>query len=371
MSRNILLINSLGIGGAERVFSSLVNYFSEFNDDFSIVSIINNVGYHIEPKIKVETLTDRSSLKLFQLPFFLIKFFFICIKAKPDKVQSHLFWSNYINAICSLFLRYDAQLVHCVSFESKFPRGLSRYLHFAFSFVLLKKCSLNIFKSIEMRDEYIQLFNIPKKNTVVIYNPITLDILENKDFDTSKHVNVAVVGRFHHSKRYKDLIEVAHFFKAKCIFQCVGKGELFNAYKASIEKANIANSFILHGWVNNPISIIDTADIYLSCSESEGFPNALIEAMSRGLPAVHSECKTGPREILGEVIEESDGYKVREYGITFSVGDSKAITSIIEAFINGELKFKKFSDLSIFRAKELSKIDSLNAYRELLNGVVK
>lgn len=48
----------------------------------------------------------------------------------------------------------------------------------------------------------------------------------------------------------------------------------------------------------NPFPYTAQADLYVLPSNHEGFPNALLEALALGLPAVAADCRTGPREIL-------------------------------------------------------------------------
>ena len=58
------------------------------------------------------------------------------------------------------------------------------------------------------------------------------------------------------------------------------------------------------GVQSNPFALLRKADAYALTSQSEGFPNALIEAMAVGLPCVSVNCLTGPAEILHEAYED-------------------------------------------------------------------
>jgi glycosyltransferase involved in cell wall biosynthesis len=52
------------------------------------------------------------------------------------------------------------------------------------------------------------------------------------------------------------------------------------------------------GYVNNPLSELKAADVYVLSSRFEGSPNAIVEAMSVGTQVVAFDCPHGAREIL-------------------------------------------------------------------------
>jgi glycosyltransferase involved in cell wall biosynthesis len=69
----------------------------------------------------------------------------------------------------------------------------------------------------------------------------------------------------------------------------------------------------------NPSSIIRQCDVFVLPSRFEGFPNALLEAMSTGVCCIATDCRTGP----GEIIENGKN------GILVDVEDSRAIAEAI------------------------------------------
>ncbi|MDO4740287.1 MAG: glycosyltransferase [Eubacteriales bacterium] len=74
-----------------------------------------------------------------------------------------------------------------------------------------------------------------------------------------------------------------------------GKTEL---YRKLARELGIENSVTFQGFVKNPHGLLKQADLFVFPSRFEGMPNALLEAMSLGLPVVSTDCPSGPREIL-------------------------------------------------------------------------
>ncbi|MFY8327030.1 glycosyltransferase [Pseudoalteromonas sp. ZZD1] len=374
----VMLINSLGYGGAERVFSNLTNYFNENNVDFNVVSLLNVNDYYNCSDNKPTYLTECKALSFITLLKCLIVFFIYCVKNKVTLVQSHLFWSNYINVITSKILSYDCQLVHCVAFNSKFKKGKKRSFHFFACNFLLKYASLNVFKSYEMRDEYIELFKLDKNKTKVIYNPIDLEVSAVKSYIhnknpkiNSKPFSIGLVGRFHLSKRYFDVLKLANIVSNDFVFYCIGTGDELSEINEKLINFNLTDKVHLLGWQSEPLKLLANMDAYLCCSEAEGFPNSLIEAMSVGLPCIHSNCMTGPKEILGHVESYEGGLSYRKFGLTFEIGDIEAIKNGLNNLVKNPVLYSKYSEASLNRVKELKETDCFKEYLTVFDEASK
>lgn len=77
----------------------------------------------------------------------------------------------------------------------------------------------------------------------------------------------------------------------------IGKGE-FTQYKELAKKLGVEDAVYFTGLKKNPYPYLKRGSMYVLTSYYEGFPNAMMEAMSMGLPVIATDCMTGPREIL-------------------------------------------------------------------------
>lgn len=97
----------------------------------------------------------------------------------------------------------------------------------------------------------------------------------------------------------------------------VGEGS-FEEYRRLAEAMGIGDRVLFTGMQKNPFSFMKASDMYVLSSISEGLPNALVEALTVGLPIVSVNCKSGPAEILHEdwkKAESTTGTMQADYGI--------------------------------------------------------
>ncbi|MCM1121760.1 MAG: glycosyltransferase [Eubacterium sp.] len=77
----------------------------------------------------------------------------------------------------------------------------------------------------------------------------------------------------------------------------IGKGE-FQPYRKLARELGVDGAVYFAGLKKNPYPYLKRGSLYVLTSYYEGFPNAMVEAMSMGLPVIATDCMTGPREIL-------------------------------------------------------------------------
>jgi glycosyltransferase involved in cell wall biosynthesis len=130
---------------------------------------------------------------------------------------------------------------------------------------------------------------------------------------------------------------------------------------------------------SNPHQFVGRAEVFLMASSSEGFPNALAEAMICEAPVLSSDCPWGPREILSEKYtpkESISSVEYSDYGVLLPIislkkGEElkKAIqvwTETLDKFLeNPELR-KKYAAAGKKRMNFFSMESNLAMWEEII-----
>ena len=110
---------------------------------------------------------------------------------------------------------------------------------------------------------------------------------------------VVSVGRFSVEKGTAHLVRafaaVRQAVPARLLL--LGDGPLRPRLEALVDQLGLSRHVHFAGFVDAPWSLVARSTVFVLPSISEGLPNALLEAMACGVPAVATDC-TGAREVL-------------------------------------------------------------------------
>ena len=198
----------------------------------------------------------------------------------------------------------------------------------------------------------------------VIPNPV-MSICNNEQ---SKVANlpantVVSVGRLSQEKGFDVLIEA--FSKSTNKYPdwnlvIFGEGPERKNLEALVSRLGVEGKVSLPGRIENPEKVVGTAEIFAMSSRYEGFPNALLEAMTCGLPVVATDCQSGPREILNG----------GEDGLLVPVEDSGAMADSLISLMGDPDARKRLGENARASVQRFSLPNIMNQWEDLFQQVI-
>src|ERR1051325_2194711 len=364
----ILVCNSLDAGGIERVVSTLANEWSRQGRKVAVVTLhARRRFYSLEPTVH-HVIVDRAGLTLLSEWFKKLKARLREVKAAKPLLMAllggplyHVFADNFYRLNFQLFLEYESWGLRramqridspvVVSFgtainiialragsrlgrrviisERNDPRRLAR---FGLWDMMWRKyyrqahiVTANTRGALADMKGYVQ-----EEKLAFVPNPL---VFKNGNGNGNKYHSPApfflTVGRLVWDKAQDVLLDAFALVANEMQdwrLSIVGDGRNGNALKARAADLGIATRVDWHGVIPDPHPLYSTASIFALPSRVEGTPNALLEAMSCGLPVIVSDGAPGPLELVTN----------NETGLVVPVNNSVALAAALRRLANDE-----------------------------------
>ncbi len=293
-----LVIPTFLSGGMERVMSELANQWAQEEIHVDLVFLVKHKPFYpINEKLNSISMPSFSYKKktLSKLIYKIKLLFYLRRKyqsLKPDVILSFGEGYNLFVILSTIGTKIKIYVSNRSNPFKKLPFMLQIFEK------ILYPLTDGIFVQTSLGKKVV--YNkVKHKNIKIIPNPIK----RIPKIDIKKRNIILNIGRLVPEKDQANLIKIFHEIDQKdWELHIIGDGPLKGKLTKQIEEYGLQRKIKLLGSKKDLSPYLSQSKIFAFSSISEGYPNALCEAMAFPLPCISFDCDAGPRDIIKDGI---------------------------------------------------------------------
>ncbi|MGN1419422.1 MAG: glycosyltransferase [Acutalibacteraceae bacterium] len=374
----LFVINSFGLGGAEKSLVSLLPLFDYEKYDVDVMvlskggifdSLVDERVHRLEllPFLKFCTLPLSKQLLSFQFKFLFARLRLALMlkmnaKSKNKKHDAQIYWQCCKNCFDSPEKEYDLAIGWGqgvpVKYVSTKVRAKKKAVWINADYTAAghkREDDLENFSKVDtivsvskaLNEQMKKVFPEYEEKMRVIYDIQNAQLIEKmadaeKVFENEKRLKIVTAGRLNRVKGYDIAVDTCKILKEKgydLVWYAVGEGPERGRLEKQITQNGMQDTFVLLGAKANPYPYMKNADIYVQTSRFEGYCLTLAEARILNTPCVTTEFEC----VYNQMIDEKNGLvvKINPQSVADAVSrliEDKQLYQSIQAYLKTEKK---------------------------------
>lgn len=363
--RIMFVISSLGLGGAQRVATTLCGLWLSAGHEVTVVTIDSESSdfYRLDSGIRrISLALVKPSKSAWQFISNNVRRWLrlrsVILEYRPDVVISFLDTTNVMVLLATL----GSHIPVVVSERGDPERAPTSKL-----VGRLRRLSYPYAAALVVPTRHVAEWGrqiVKREKVHVIPNPVLQPEVKRGDAVRFKpHHTVLGVGRMEFEKGFDVLISAF----AKCSqkhpdwsLKIIGEGSKREQLALLVRELGIDGRVTLGKVIKHPGTAYLDADLFVLPSRHEGFPNALVEAMAYGLPVISSNCPGGPAEIIRDGID----------GVLVPPNDVEALVAAMDRLMGEGAERLQLATQALEVTERFSITKVLGMWRDVLSEAV-